>query len=438
MAILLKNGKRLIDEEMKPSHVEIADGLINRIWDGALPQEAMDREDRYERVIDLGGKFISHGFIDMHVHLRDPGLTEKEDIPSGTKAAAAGGFTTVACMPNTKPAIDSPETVHYILGKTGREGAVRVIPMGAISTGQRGEQLTDMAALKKAGIIAVSDDGVGVQDSGVMLKAMKQAAALHLPVVAHCEDNTLINGGSLHQGTYADRYGLPGIPSQAEAVHIARDAVLAEAAGAHYHVCHISSAQSVQLVREAKARGVKITAEVCPHHLILCDEDIPAPDDGERVNTHYKMNPPLRSAADRDALIAGLLDGTIDIIVTDHAPHTEVEKARNLSEAPFGIVGLETAFPLLYTRLVMPGIFSLAQLIDWMTERPAALFHLPWGTLQEGRAADLTVLDLEKKRTVDPGLFYSKGKNTPFTGWNLQGWPVLTIVGGQIVFEELT
>lgn len=433
MAILLTNGKRINNGKWDTIHVLIMDGMIERIWENELPSD-IDFSGR--QVIDLQGNMIAPGFIDMHVHLRDPGFEAKEDIVTGTKAAARGGFTTVACMPNTRPVTDTPQTVDYIVKKAAEHGYARVLPMGAITVRELGKELTDMKALKEAGVIALSDDGVGVQESKMMLEAMKQAAELGLPIVAHCEDDSLARGGSIHQGTYAEKYGIQGIPNEAEAVHIARDTLLAEAAGAHYHVCHISTEQSVRIVREAKARGVKVTAEVCPHHLLLTDEDIPAPDSSGKIDANYKMNPPLRSARDRDALIEGLKDGTIDIIVTDHAPHTAEEKEKDLALAPFGIVGLETAFPLLYTHLVETGMFTLEEILCRMTRKPAELFGLSWGELKEGAAADITVVDITRAREVNPEEFISKGKNTPFTGWKLKGWPVLTIMNGKIVWQK--
>lgn len=424
MNLLLKQGQ-LIDwktRKLIPRDVRIEEGRIAAIGVD-LPSEGC-------QVVDVGGRLISAGLIDLHVHLRQPGFEAKETIATGTHAAARGGFTTVACMPNTRPIADSPEVVKRILKLGEQEGKVRVLPIGAITVGERGEELTDMVALKKAGIVAVSDDGVGVQSSRMMKEAMQEAVRLNLPIVAHCEDDTLAAGGCVHEGGFAARHGLNGIPSEAEAIHVGRDILLAEATGAHYHVCHISAESSVRLVREAKSRGLRVTAEVTPHHLLLCDEDLPGPD------PNFKMNPPLRSKEDQVALLEGLIDGTIDIIATDHAPHTEVEKATSMEEAPFGIVGLETAFPLLYTHLVLTGKISLAELIEKMTQRPAELFGLTNGKLVEGGVADLTVIDLKEEREIDPATFLSKGRNTPFAGWKVKGWPMLTMVEGHIVWAE--
>ena len=287
-----------------------------------------------------------------------------------------------------------------------------------------------MKELKENGAFAFTDDGVGIQQAGMMFEAMQEAAEIGMPIIAHCEDNTLIYGGAMHDGKRSRELGLKGIPSVAESVHIARDILLAEAAGAHYHVCHVSTKESVRVIRDAKRAGVHVTAEVCPHHLLLSEEDIPGDD------ANYKMNPPLRAKEDVAALHEGLLDGTIDFIVTDHAPHTAEEKANGMATAPFGIVGLETAFPLLHTHYVETGKWSLTQLIDWMTRKPAEVFGLPYGTLQTGQTADLVLLDLEKEQKIDVEQFASKGKNTPFGGWNCKGWPVMTVFGGEIVWQE--
>ncbi|MFP3389700.1 dihydroorotase [Brevibacillus sp. SIMBA_040] len=425
MGTILGNGNILNQAgELIPVEILVEEGQIKAIG------EAITREGH--EWIDCKGGMISAGLIDVHVHLREPGFEHKETIETGAKAAVKGGFTTISCMPNTRPSIDSVETVKYILDKAREAGMARVIPYGAITIRQLGKELTDFAGLKEAGIFALTDDGVGVQATGMMKTAMKAAAELGISIVAHCEDeDLLIPGAALHDGVVAARHGLPGIPSESESIHVGRDILLAEQTGVHYHVCHISAKESVRLVRDGKRAGVNVTCEVTPHHLLLCDEDIP-----DNLDTNWKMNPPLRSREDRAALIAGLKDGTIDMIATDHAPHTAEEKANGINRAPFGIVGLETAFPLLYTHLVQTGELTLKTLVELLTIKPAAAFGLPYGRLEVGAPADLTVIDLETEKTIDPTTFASKGTNTPFTGWTCKGWPTLTLVDGKIVHQE--
>ena len=347
MSIIIKIGRLHTKEGFVSADLYIENGLIQEI--GSLTDKKADE------VIDAKGLVVAPGFIDLHVHLREPGGEHKETIETGTMAAAKGGFTTVAAMPNTRPVPDSKEQLQWLNERIKEKAAVKVLPYGSITVREAGQELTDFASLKEAGVFALTDDGVGVQSAGMMLQAMKEAAKLGLPIVAHCEDNSLINKGSVHEGVFSEKHGINGIPSVCESVQIARDVLLAEAAGCHYHVCHISTKESVRAVRDAKKAGIHVTAEVTPHHLVLCDEDIP------ELDPNYKMNPPLRSASDREALIEGLLDGTIDFIATDHAPHTNEEKAEGMTLAPFGIVGLETAFPLLYTHLVEIGVLTLEE-----------------------------------------------------------------------------
>lgn len=382
------------------------------------------------KVIEVKGKLVSAGLVDAHVHLREPGGEQKETIETGTLAAAAGGFTTIAAMPNTRPVPDTKEQMQWLQERIQTTGHVRVRPYASITTRQLGKELTNFQALKDAGAFAFTDDGVGVQSADVMLQAMKKAAEVNMAIVAHCEENTLIHGGCVHEGEFSAKHNLPGIPSVCESVHIARDVLLAEAAGAHYHVCHVSTKESVRVIRDAKKAGINVTAEVSPHHLLLCEDDIPG------LDPNYKMNPPLRAKDDQVALLEGLLDGTIDFIATDHAPHTEEEKAQGMERAPLGIVGLETAFPLLYTHLVKTEQVTLKQLVDWLTIRPAKTFGLQSGALEEGALADITIIDLEEERAIDKNTFHSKGKNTPFNGWVCQGWPVFTFVDGKIVWEK--
>ena len=381
-------------------------------------------------VIDAKGMYIAPGLIDVHVHLREPGYERKETIETGTKAAARGGYTTIAAMANTIPVPDSMESVTYIEGLLQQSAQVRVFPYAAITLGERGQEIVDVEALSETSILGFSDDGRGIQEAGVMYQAMQRAKAVNKPIVAHCEDDSLLFGGYLHDGEYAKANGHRGILSVSESAQIARDIMLAQATGVHYHICHISTKESVELVRFAKAQGINVTAEVSPHHLILCDTDIVNDD------PNFKMNPPLRADADRIACVQGLLDGTIDVIATDHAPHHEDEKAWGIETAPFGIVGLETAFPLMYTTFVKTGKMTLKQLIDCMSTKPATIFNLPYGKLEVGAVADITIIDLDKEMEIDSTQFLSKGKNTPFNGYRVAGWPVMTLVGGKVTYKD--
>ena len=423
MAIVIKNGQ-LFNKlgVLEQKDIKVENGLITEIADHI--------DEKGHETIEAEGLLVSPGFVDLHVHLREPGGEKKETIETGTKAAARGGFTTVAAMPNTRPVPDSKETMEKLMGRIEETAAVRVLPYGSITVRETGQEMTNFKELKEAGAFAFTDDGVGVQSADMMLSAMKQAAAIDAAIVAHCEENTLIHKGCVHEGEFSRKHGLNGIPSVCESVHIARDVLLAEAAGCHYHVCHISTEASVRTVRDAKKAGIKVTAEVTPHHLLLCEEDIPG------LDPNYKMNPPLRGKKDKEALIEGLLDGTIDFIATDHAPHTAEEKAAGMQKAPFGIVGLETAFPLLYTHFVEKGIISLKELIDFLTSKPCEAFRLPYGRLEEGKAADIVLLDLKEEKKIDINEFLSKGKNTPFAGWDCKGWPVLTMAEGSIVWQK--
>ncbi|WP_270172161.1 dihydroorotase [Paenibacillus sp. SYP-B4298] len=425
MSLWIVNGKVWNKEtnELETRHIRMENKRI-----AELATELPDTGSA--EVIDAAGKLVSAGLIDMHVHLRDPGFEYKEDIETGTLAAAKGGFTTIACMPNTRPVTDTPETIRYILDKAQAKGAVKVLPYAAITKNELGRELTDFAALKEAGAIGFTDDGVGVQNAQMMKDAMALAKSLGMPIIAHCEDDSLVVGAAVTDGKFAREHGLKGIPNESEAIHVGRDVLLAEATGVHYHVCHVSTEQSVRLIRLAKQIGVKVTAEVCPHHLILSDEDIPG------LDANWKMNPPLRSPRDVQAVIEGLEDGTLDMVVTDHAPHSAEEKAKGMQLAPFGITGFETAFPLLYTKFVRTGKWTLGFLLQRMTEDPARVFGLESGRLEAGAPADLTIIDLDGEREVDPQSFVSKGKNTPFGGWKLQGWPVMTVVDGAVVWSE--
>jgi dihydroorotase len=423
MNLLIQNAKFIASNDK----VNDADILIEN---GVITQIEKNIKQTADQIVDAANMLVSPGFIDLHVHLREPGGEKKETIATGTLAAARGGFTTVAAMPNTRPVPDTKEQMEWLQCRIKENANVRVLPYASITIRELGKDLTNFEELKNAGAFAFTDDGVGVQSAEMMLTAMKKAAELNTAIVAHCEENTLINKGCVHQGSFSNANGLNGIPSICESVQIARDVLLAEAAGCHYHVCHISTKESVRVVRDAKRAGINVTAEVTPHHLLLSQDDIPG------LDTNYKMNPPLRDVSDRDALIEGLLDGTIDFIATDHAPHTHEEKAEGMVLAPFGIVGLETAFPLLYTNFVLKNIITLEQLIGFLTTKPAEAFGLPYGKIEIGAHADLVFLDLNEERSIDPEEFLSKGKNTPFGGWQCKGWPVMTIVNGQIAWEK--
>lgn len=423
MKKFIENIKLLNDNnELMEGSILIDNGRIIEVNPKATPEA--------DEIIDGKGHFVSAGFIDVHVHLREPGGEQKETIQTGTHAAAKGGYTTICAMPNTRPVPDTVENLSHVNRLIEENAVIRVLPYASITIREAGKERTDLAALKEHGAFAFTDDGVGVQQAGMMFEAMKDAAKLNMPIVAHCEDNTLIYSGVMHEGTKNKELGLKGIPSIAESVHIARDILLAEAAGAHYHVCHVSTKESVRVIRDAKKAGVRVTAEVSPHHLLLCEDDIPG-NDG-----NWKMNPPLRAKEDLQALIEGLEDGTLDFIATDHAPHTEQEKGNGMEQAPFGIVGLETAFPLLYTHFVKSGKWTLAQLVEWMTRKPADVFGLPYGRLHMGESADLVFIDLSREQNIETATFVSKGKNTPFQNWTCTGWPVMTMFEGNVIWQE--
>ena len=424
MDLLIKNVKVLENGEMNAKDVRVAQGKIEEIGTELSPKG--------ETQLDGKGRIIAPGFVDVHVHLREPGGEQKETIESGTKSAAKGGYTTICAMPNTRPVPDTKENLQHVNALIEKNALIRVLPYASITIREAGKERTNLQELKDNGAFAFTDDGVGIQQAGMMFETMLDAAKIGMPVVAHCEDNSLIYDGVMHEGKRSSELGLKGIPSIAESVHIARDILLAEAAGAHYHVCHVSTKESVRVIRDAKRAGVHVTAEVTPHHLLLSEDDIPGDD------ANWKMNPPLRAKEDLEALHEGLMDGTLDFIATDHAPHTLEEKANGMDKAPFGIVGFETAFPLLYTKFVETGKWTLQQLIDWLTVKPSETFGLPYGTLEIGQAADLVLLDLEKEQSINADEFLSKGKNTPFGGWSCKGWPALTIYGGQIVWQEET
>ncbi|ARJ51628.1 dihydroorotase [Staphylococcus lutrae] len=420
---LIQNAKMLEAGTMKKVDVLIEGKKIKEIAETIPATEEMT-------IIDAQGHFLAPGFIDVHVHLREPGGEYKETIETGTKAAARGGFTTVCPMPNTKPVPDSLEHLTALNQLIETHAQVRVLPYASITVRQAGQTHVDFETLAAHGAFAFTDDGVGVQQASMMYEAMQQAKAQNKAVVAHCEDNSLIYGGAMHEGERSRALGIPGIPSICESVQIARDVLLSEATGCHYHVCHVSTKESVRVIRDAKKAGIPVTAEVTPHHLLLTEDDIPGD------NAIYKMNPPLRSQADKTALIEGLLDGTIDCIATDHAPHAADEKAQPMTRAPFGIVGSETAFPLLYTHFVKNGAWTLQQLVDYLTVKPANVFNLPYGKLEVGSLADLTIINLDDVYEIKAEDFLSKGSNTPFLGQKVYGQPILTMVEGDVRYKE--
>lgn len=386
--------------------------------------------DDKKKVIDASGMTITPGFIDIHVHLREPGLEYKETIKTGTKAAVAGGFTTVACMPNTNPAIHSKEIVELINNKADKEGKANVLVIGSITKDLKGNELSKMDEMYESGIVAISDDGKTPMKENIMIEGFKKAKELNIPLISHCEDHNLSKGGSINEGKASGRTKIKGIPSAAEYLIVKRDIQLCEKLDSKLHIAHASTKESVDLLREAKNSGINVTSEVAPHHFILTD-DIITPD-----NTYTKVNPPIRSREDVDEIINGILDKTIDIIATDHAPHDEDSKKVSYDKAAFGITGLETAFSLSYTYLVLKNQLPLNSLIEMMTIKPAEIIGIDRGSLEVGKKADITILDLNKQYTINSSKFYSKGKNTPFNGYKVKGKPVCTIVNGEIMYKE--
>jgi dihydroorotase len=424
---LLVAGGRLVDPSQELDaklDVLLKDGVVERLGAGLRVRDA--------KRIDAKGLVVCPGFIDLHTHLREPGREDKETIATGTRAAAAGGFTAVCAMPNTHPVNDSAGITRAILEKARSEGAVRVYPIGAITRGQQGVELAEYGDLQEAGCVAVSDDGKPVASARVMRRALEYARGFGLVVIDHCEETTLAEQACMNEGPVSTKLGLRGAPAAGEAIMVERDVLLAELTGGRVHIAHLSAAGSVDAVRRGKARGVLVTAEVTPHHLFLTDAAVSE----AAYDTNTKMNPPLRSEADRLAVLEGLRDGTIDCIATDHAPHTGDDKNVEYDQAAFGIVGLETAVPLCLDRLVGAGVVALPQLVALLSTRPARVLGLPGGTLAPGSPADLTLLDLARRRAVDPGRFESRSRNTPFAGWTLRGWPAMTIVAGRVVWQD--
>ena len=425
MAVLIK-GARLIDPANgidALNDILIKGEKISKVGPDIVPAEGVD-------VIDCKGKIVCPGLIDMHTHLREPGREDKETIATGMLAAAAGGFTTIACMPNTSPVNDTASVTEYILGRAKEVDTVRVLPVGSITKGLRGESLSEIGELKASGVAALSDDGMPVRNADLMRNALDYAEMFDLLIISHCEDRDLAGDGVMNEGRMSTRLGLSGIPAAAEEVIVAREICLSRLTKRPIHIAHVSAAGSVSLIRQAKTEGLAITAEVTPHHLCLTEEAV------ADFDPNTKMNPPLRTKADQEALIEGLQDGAIDAIASDHAPHTLVDKEMEYNYAPFGIIGMETALPLILTRLYHKGLMEISQIIEKMSCNPAKILNLGLGRLSPGDVADLTVIDLEKEKTVDVSAFRSKARNCPFHGWSLKGYPVMTVCRGKIVFNE--
>ena len=425
---LVISGGRIIDPANgidDVMNVMISEGKIHSM------AKSVPREFETARMLDAKGKWVVPGLMDMHVHLREPGREDKETIATGTQAAAAGGFTAVACMPNTNPVLDEESKIRYVIQRA--EGcSCRIYPIGAITKGSEGEELAPFGEMVKTGAVAVSDDGKSIEKSNIMRNALNYSKSFNIPIILHCEDMVLSQKGHMNEGLTSTRLGVRGIPTIAEEIGVARDLLLAEYTGARIHIAHVSTAGSVRMVRDAKKRGVHVTAETCPHYFTLIDEDV------GMYNTNKKMNPPLRTIRDRDAIIEGLCDGTIDVIASDHAPHVSEEKDVEFDAAAFGVVGLETSLGIVLTNLVEKNLLMPADVVEKMSINPVKILGVPGGALTKGNIADITVIDPKPIWTVDPQYFYSKSRNTAFEGFTLRGCAVVTILEGRIVFERIT
>lgn len=422
MKLLIKNA-RIIGNHDFPTDILIEDSTIKKI--------GMDLKVSAEKILNAKGKLVTPGLIDVHVHLREPGFEYKETIATGTAAAARGGFTTICAMPNVNPAPDSVKKMQNIQRLISKSAKVKVKQYAPITEQLTSDRLTDQRALVNAGAFAFTNDGVGVQTAATMYLAMKEAAKNKVFIIAHTEDDSLLfDGGVMHEGKRNKELNLSGMSQLTESTQIARDVLLAEATGVHYHICHVSAKESVRVIRDAKKAGINVTAEVTPHHLLMSEEDILSD------NSLFKMNPPLRSKADQEALLEGLLDGTIDMIATDHAPHSDEEKQGSMIGSPFGIIGSETAFSLLYTNLVKTRRVTLDQLVEWLTSKPAEIFNMDTGRLEVGAPADLACFDLQNEKVISKEMLHSKSSNTPFIGWEIYGDTYFTIVDGQVVYQE--
>lgn len=425
MKLLIKNGIVINpgDRSEKRADIFVEDGVIAEIA-GQITKDA-------DRVIDASGAYCMPGFVDLHVHLRDPGLTYKEDVATGGAAAIHGGFTTIVAMPNTKPVADCPEVIEYVQKKAKEVTKVHVLQVGSVTKGMKGEALSDIRGMAEAGCICLSEDGKSVMNADLYRDAMKIAVEKDMTILAHCEDINMVHGGVLNADAKSAELGMPGITNAVEDVIVARDILLAKETGARLHLCHCSTKDSVKMVQLAKEDGVKVTAEVCPHHFSMTSDEI----DGDDAN--YKMNPPLRTKTDAEALKAGLAADIMDVISTDHAPHSAEEKAQSIRKAPFGIVGLETAAALTYTHLVKPGLLTMMQMAEKMSYNPAKVIGLNKGVIEVGAPADLVIFDAEREWIIDTDQFLSKGKNTPFAGKRVTGKVLATIVDGEVAFEEM-
>ena len=417
---ILIRGGHLIDPSQKidePMDLWIEEGKVVGLGKNLKSEKA--------HVIDAKGKVVTPGFIDLHVHLRTPGQEHKETLATGSRAALKGGFTTIAAMANTDPVVDSGPVVEYLRGQSSKVGLVNILPYGAVTMGLKGETLTEMGELKQAGVVGFSDDGAPILNAGVMRRALEYTRMTQLPLISHCEEKSLSAGGVIHEGLTATRLGLAGIPTEAETVMLARDLLLAEATGGRLHIAHVSTAVGVELIRAAKARGVLVTAEVTPHHLTLTEEAL------SHYDSRFKMNPPLRTQEDLQALREGLKDRTLDVVATDHAPHAKAEKEMDLIQAPFGVVGLETAVGVLLTELVSRQVLKLTTLVEALTLKPALVLGIDRGRLSKGSVADVTILDLQAQWSVEAQSFASKGINSPFLGWRLKGQVTDVLVAGR-------
>ena len=427
MNLWIKNGHLLdpANDRNEICDLYVKDGkvaCVGSLSSGRIPEEEVT-------VIDASGKYVMPGFLDLHVHLREPGFEYKETIRTGTAAMAKGGFTAVCPMPNTKPATDCPEMIRRVLEIAEKDSPIHVYPVGAVTKGQMGEEMTDIAGMVKAGAKAISEDGKSVMNAELYREAMREAVKADIPVMAHCEDRNMVGKGAMNAGGKADELGIQGITNAVEDVIVARDILLAKETGARLHLCHCSTEDSVKMIRAAKENGVKVSGEVCPHHFAMTEDEIPGDD------ANYKMNPPLRSSTDVEELRCGLADGTMEAISTDHAPHGEEEKKKSIAEAPFGIVGAQTAYSLAVTHLVKKGYLTPMQLVERMSTNPCRILGVPGGNLAEGMPADITIADMDSEYQSDKNTFLSKGKNTPFDGAVVNGRVYYTIVGGNIVYQ---